>query len=293
MSCHSERGPAASASGRGAALQAAGQPQRRHGEGGAVDEQRRRRAEDGDQRAGRQEADHLGQLQRDVGQRGGDGVAVAVQHVGHQRRAGRLERWRAQRDQEEQRQQHRQRRARDRHQRRAARPRATSAAIEHPVAGQPVGQRGQQRAAEQPRQVADREGQRRQQRRGGALVDQHGQRHPGELVAGGGEQERAEQRPELRGRRRPRGRSPAVAAASRRGACPRRRRGRARRGGPARVTAGARARPVSRLITGKYSQVRRAPLSASVPCTSLLPTERDRCARQGRRAGRRPARPSG
>ena len=76
-----------------------------------------------------QEADHLRELQRDVGQRRRDGVALALEHVGHERRAGRLERWRAQRDQEEQAQQHRQRHPGDRHARPAARARAMSVAM--------------------------------------------------------------------------------------------------------------------------------------------------------------------
>ena len=299
VSCHSDRGPSpASATGAGRRCRPRASQSAETAKVAAVDEQRRRRAQDGDQRPGRQEADHLRQLQRDVGQRGGDGVAVALEHVGHQRRPGRLERWRAQRHQEQQ--------------RRAA-PAAACPGIaisaeqrgpgdvggdEHPVPGQPVGERGQQRAAEQPRQVADREGQRRQQRGGGALVDQHRQRHPGQLVAGRGQQERAEQRPELADgedlaeRRRPGRRAGGVGV-------PAARRGQRTRTGTAAPGAVDRQPGVRRERDGhdRESTHHRNTPRCGAPCQRAAVTgpteERDRCVPRGRRAGRRPARPSG
>jgi hypothetical protein len=65
------------------------------------------------------------------------------------------------------------------------------------VPGQPVGQGGEHRAAEQPRQVADREGEGRQQRGRRPLVDEDGESDPRQLVTGRRQQEGAEQRPEL------------------------------------------------------------------------------------------------
>jgi hypothetical protein len=62
-------------------------------------------------------------------------------------------------DDEQQAQQHRQWRARDRHPGHEQRPGGVGG-DEHAVPGEPVGQGRQQRPAEQPRQVADREGDR-------------------------------------------------------------------------------------------------------------------------------------
>ena len=182
--------------GRRPPLQPDRQPDRRDGEGDRVDEQRRRRIERRHERPGRQEADHLRQLQRQVGQRRRDDVPVALQDVGHQRRPRRLERWRAHRDQQEQAQQDGQRHAGDGHDGQQDRAEHIGR-DQHPVPGEPVGEGRQQWAAQQPGEVTDGEGQRRQERGVGALVHQHRQRHAGQLVAGRGQQERAEQRPEL------------------------------------------------------------------------------------------------
>ena len=196
-SCHSERGPSpASASGAGRRFSRAQSQTAERANVAASIEQRRRGVEDGDQRAGGHEPDDLRELEADVAQRRRHRVLVALEHVGHERRPGGLERRGAERDQEEQAQQDRQRGAGDRQQRDQHRPGGVGR-DEDPVPGQAVGQRREQRTAEQPRQMPDGERDRGQQRRLGALVDQHRQRHPRELVADGGQQEAAEQRAEL------------------------------------------------------------------------------------------------
>jgi hypothetical protein len=110
-------------------------------------------------------------------------VLVAVQDVGIDGGPGREEQRADHRDRDQQHDQQCQRHpghGHDHDQRSADQV----GADHHLAAGQPVSEPGQRHSADERRHHAGRERHGRQQRRAGTVVDQHGERDPGQLIAG-------------------------------------------------------------------------------------------------------------
>ncbi len=161
-----------------------GQPDQRGGdrERGGVDQQRLSGAHRGHEDAAGGVAGDLRGAEGEAGQRGRRGVpVVVVEHVADQRGPGGGERGRQQGHREHRGEQGRQRQAGDGRHR--GQPGAGQVAADHHGATRvPVGQAGQQRAADQRGQQGDRVGRRRGEWRAGGGEYQQGQRDPGELV---------------------------------------------------------------------------------------------------------------
>jgi hypothetical protein len=170
--------------------------ERRDDERHRVQQQCPGRADGDHEHAAEYEADDLRRLPRDRVDRGAHHVQLAVQHLGQHRRAGRREGRRTQLREEQQHQERGERHARDHHQPDERRPHEVGH-DHHGPPGDPVGEAGEQRAADEPRQEADRVRQRGQQRRARPGVHEDGQRHARELVPDQGQHVRRPQRPEL------------------------------------------------------------------------------------------------
>ncbi len=172
------------------------QQQRRHRERGAVCEQGQAAAEDRDDHAACREPGHDPHLPGDLRGCQAERVAVTGQDRRIQGGAGALERGVHRRDREEQEHHGPQRHTGQHHD--GHEHHAHEVTGDHDVtAGVTVRQAGQREPADQPWQVAGGICQRGQQRRSGALVDQHGERDPGELVPGDRRQVREPDSPEL------------------------------------------------------------------------------------------------
>ena len=152
------------------------------GEGARIDDERGPDAQEADQRAADHEAEDLGQLVRGQRHRGAEHVPVPRQDVGVDRGPGGGERRAHQGHGEQQRDQRGDRQAGQHHD--EDQPAADQVAGDHDLAArQPIRQAAQEHAADEGGHDAGRERDRREQRRAGPVVDQEGQRDPGQLVA--------------------------------------------------------------------------------------------------------------